>query len=209
MYLPETATLVYTTIAPMMPGLVNHLVEMHRDLRCAHRHSCSLCALPMRCLCWPYAGACRGEAIAGVLAMWPHVCLETMGCQQLGFAGLAVSAFGAAAAAAGRHHQQCQLLPHRCHRWLHTPNADSAGACLWPYWLHTARPLPPHPHTRQDLACVSVAVPRHVQYRVWLGLGLLLHHALQQVLPGCLAGRLRGQAGFNSTTVYQCPPPRG
>ena len=51
LYLPETATLVYTTIAPMMPGLDNHLVERHRDLRCTHSRNCSWCALPMRCLC--------------------------------------------------------------------------------------------------------------------------------------------------------------
>ena len=56
LYLPETATLVYTTIAPMMPGLDNHLVETHRDLRCTRSRNCRWCALPMRCLCWPRAG---------------------------------------------------------------------------------------------------------------------------------------------------------
>ena len=138
LYLPETAALVYTTIAPMMPGLDNHLVEMHRDLRCARSRNRSWCALPMRRLCWPRAGVCRagegrrGRANTGVMAVWPHVCLNTMECQQLVFVGLVVSTFGASAVAAGRRHQQCQLLPQRRHSWPRTPNADSACACLCP-----------------------------------------------------------------------------
>ena len=34
LYSPETATLVYTTIAPMTIGLGNHLVDLLRQLRC-------------------------------------------------------------------------------------------------------------------------------------------------------------------------------
>ena len=90
---------------PMMPGLDNHLVELLQELRCHHSRNCSWRALPIRGVCWPRAGVRRGGAL--VLAVRPHACLNNLGCQQLVFVGLAVSAFGASAAAAGRRHPQC------------------------------------------------------------------------------------------------------
>ena len=91
---------------PMMPGLDNHLVGLHRELSCYHSRNCSWRALPIRGVCWPRAGVRRGGG-ALVLAVRPHACLNNLGCQQLVFVGLAVSAFGASAAAAGRRHPQC------------------------------------------------------------------------------------------------------
>ena len=45
---------------PMMPGLDNHLVGLHRELSCYHSRNCSWRALPIRGVCWPRAGVRRG-----------------------------------------------------------------------------------------------------------------------------------------------------
>ena len=45
---------------PMMPGLDNHLVGLHRALSCYHSRNCSWRALPIRGVCWPRAGVRRG-----------------------------------------------------------------------------------------------------------------------------------------------------
>ena len=138
----------------MMPGLDNHLVEMHRDLRCTRSRNRSWCALPMRCLCWPRAGVCRagegrrGRANLGVMAVWPHVCLSTMECQQLVLVGLVVSTFGASAVAAGRHHQQCQLLPEKAPQLA--PHTECRLCMCMPVPVMAPHSMPHHRNSHLD-----------------------------------------------------------
>ena len=140
-------------VHPMMPGLDNHLVELHRELSCHHSRNCSWHALPIRGICWPRAGVRGGGGLALVMAVRPHVCLSSIGCQQLVFVGLAVSAFGTSAVAAGRRHHQCWLPRKGCHCWFHIPSAYSASACACLSWLHASCP-------HHELSPMPMAVPR-------------------------------------------------